>query len=283
MRKYILAGAGSFLIALSIFVSSWSPSAGKQAIKHTTAVATTTAAVSEETLYHNYLQNLYVKANLAAAGLDQMVFNKAVTGYYNLKNAGKLSSKKSIISIADMNMSSKTKRLWVIDLDKMEVLLNTWVAHGKNTGDDIATKFSNVNSSYQSSLGFYVTGEVYVGKHGRSLKLDGMDQGYNDNARERAIVIHGASYVGQGTINALGRLGRSQGCPAVAPELSDKVINTIEGKTVLFINGADQKYTSKYLDGDLAAAYATNQTQEKVKQAKSTASLLPAQPLKVGI
>jgi hypothetical protein len=283
MRKYILAGAGSFLIALSIFVSSWSPSAGNQTIKQTTAVATTTAAVSEETLYHNYLQNLYVKANLAAAGLDQMVFNKAVTGYYNLKNAGKLSSKKSIISIADMNMSSKTKRLWVIDLDKMEVLLNTWVAHGKNTGDDIATKFSNVNSSYQSSLGFYVTGEVYVGKHGRSLKLDGMDQGYNDNARERAIVIHGASYVGQGTINALGRLGRSQGCPAVAPELSDKVINTIEGKTVLFINGADQKYTSKYLDGDLAAAYATNQTQEKVKQAKSTASLLPAQPLKVGI
>jgi hypothetical protein len=281
MRKYILAGAGSFLIALSIFVSSWSPSAVNHAIKQPTAVATTTAGVSEETLYHNYLQNLYTKANLAAAGLDQMVFNKAVTGYYNLKNAGKLSSKKSIISIADMNMSSKTKRLWVIDLDKMEVLLNTWVAHGKNTGDDIATKFSNVNSSYQSSLGFYVTGEVYVGKHGRSLKLDGMDQGYNDNARERAIVIHGASYVGQGTIDALGRLGRSQGCPAVAPELSDKVINTIEGKTVLFINGADQKYTSKYLDGDLAAAYATNQTQEKVKQA--TASLLPTQPLKVGI
>jgi hypothetical protein len=283
MRKYILAGAGSFLIALSIFVSSWSPNTGNQPMKQATAVATTTAEVSEAALYHSYLQDLYVKANLAAAGLDQMVFDKAVTGYYNLKNAGKLSSKKSIISIADMNMSSKSKRLWVIDLDKKEVLLNTWVAHGKNTGDDIATKFSNVNSSYQSSLGFYVTGEVYVGKHGRSLRLDGMDQGYNDNARDRAIVVHGASYVGQGTINALGRLGRSQGCPAVAPELSDKVINTIEGKTVLFINGADQKYTSKYLDGDLAAAYASNQSQEKVNQAKNTARLLPTQPLKVGI
>lgn len=283
MRKYILAGAGSFLIALSIFVSSWSPNAGSQPIIKAAAVATTKAEISEEALYHTYLQDLYVKANLAASGLDQMVFDKAVTGYYNLKNAGKLSSKKSIISIADMNKSSSTKRLWVIDLDKKEVLLNTWVAHGKNTGDDIATKFSNVNSSYQSSLGFYVTGEVYVGKHGRSLRLDGMDQGYNDNARNRAIVVHGASYVGQGTINALGRLGRSQGCPAVAPELSDKVINTIEGKTVLFINGADQKYSSKYLDGQLAAAFATNLNQDKASQADNNARLLSAQSLKVGI
>ena len=283
MRKYILAGAGSLLIALSIFVSSWSPNTGNQPTKQAVAVATTKAEISEAALYQNYLQDLFVKANLAASGLDQMVFDKAVTGYYNLKNAGKLSSKKSIISIADMSKSSSTKRLWVIDLDKKEVILNTWVAHGKNTGDDFATKFSNVNSSNQSSLGFYVTGEVYVGKHGRSLKLDGMDQGYNDHARDRAIVVHGASYVGQGTINALGRLGRSQGCPAVAPELSDKLINTIEGKTVLFINGADQKYSSKYLDGDLAAAYATNLYGADHGKAEKNASLLTAQSLKVGI
>ena len=98
-----------------------------------------------------------------------------------------------------------------------------------------------------------MTAEVYKGKHGRSLRLDGMDEGYNSNARKRSIVVHGAPYVSQGTINELGRLGRSQGCPAVPAELSDKVINTIEGKTVIFINGTHQSYFSKYLDVHLAA------------------------------
>jgi hypothetical protein len=142
-----------------------------------------------------------------------------------------------------MEQSSTAKRLWIIDLDKKELLLNTWVAHGNGSGSDKATRFSNVNDSFQSSLGFYVTGEVYSGKHGKSLRLDGMDAGYNDNARKRSIVVHGASYVSQGTINALGRLGRSQGCPAVAPE----------GRTVLFINGNDERYTSKFLDQHMAA------------------------------
>jgi hypothetical protein len=279
MRKYILAGAGSFLIALPIFISSWSPNIGSHTEKTATAVAADSLEVSEGFLYNKYLNELYLATNLAESGLDQAVFDRAVTGYYNLKNAGKLSSKKSIISIADMNQSSKSKRLWVIDLDKKKLLLNTWVAHGKNTGDDRATKFSNVNSSYQSSIGFYITGEVYVGKHGRSLRLDGMDNGYNDNARARAIVVHGAAYVGQGTINALGRLGRSQGCPAVAPEFADQVISTIEGKTMLFINGADQKYTSKYLDGQLAAAYASDAD----RALAASSNLLPAKSLKVGI
>lgn len=277
MRKYILAGAGSLLIALSVFISSWSPSTGNQSVAQHAAIEERPVAISEDSLYNKYLDELYIAANLAPTGLDQAVFEKAITGYYNLKNAGKLSSKKSIISIADMNQSSTRKRLWVIDLDKKELLLNTWVAHGKNTGDDRATKFSNVNSSYQSSLGFYVTGEVYVGKHGRSLRLDGMDNGYNDNARRRAIVVHGADYVSQGTINALGRLGRSQGCPAVASDVSDKLISTIEGKTVYFINGADQTYTSKYLDDHLAAAFANDQS------IASNNDLLRNKSLKVGI
>lgn len=277
MRKYILAGAGSLLIALSVFISSWSPNIGNQSFAKSTAIAAHPVAISEDSLYNKYLDELYIAANLSQTGLDQLVFEKAITGYYNLKNAGKLSSKKSIISIADMSQSSTRKRLWVIDLDKRELLLNTWVAHGKNTGDDRATKFSNINSSYQSSLGFYVTGEVYVGKHGRSLRLDGMDNGYNDNARKRAIVVHGAAYVSQGTINALGRLGRSQGCPAVASDVSDKLISTIEGKTVYFINGADRTYTSKYLDDHLAAAFANDET------LASNNELLRDKALKVGI
>jgi hypothetical protein len=279
MRKYILAGAGSLLITLSVMISGWIPSSGSKPVNAATKVNEAPAAVTADSLYNRYLDDIYLAANLGATGLDQMVFEKAVTGFYNLKNAGKLSADKSIISIADMNQVSSTKRLWVIDLEKKELLLNTWVAHGKNTGDNRATRFSNVNSSNQSSLGFYITGEVYYGKHGRSLRLDGMDNGYNDNARRRAIVVHGADYVSQGTINALGRLGRSLGCPAVAPELSDKLINTIEGKTVLFINGADQHYASKYLDNHLAAAFAFNSVDIPVQGQK----LLPAKSLQVGI
>jgi hypothetical protein len=278
MRKYILTAAGIILISLSFSIISWRPSVlnTNDNNKILTAV---TPALSEDALYIAYVQDLYSSANLAQRGLSLSVFEKAVTGFYNLKNSGKLSTSKSILSIADMDKPSTTKRLWVIDLDKKEVIINTWVAHGKNTGDDKATHFSNINSSNQSSLGFYVTAEVYNGKHGRSLKLDGMDAGYNSNARERAIVVHGAPYVGQGTIDALGRLGRSQGCPAVAPEYADKVISAIEGKTVLFINGTDQNYTSQYLNQHVAAGLAS-----VTKQAlPANASLVPAKSLKVGI
>jgi hypothetical protein len=244
MRKYILGGAGVMLITFSLFVLSW-----KSPVESGKIVRT----ASEDSLYNKYVNDLYDSTHLASAGLNKTVFEKALTGFYNLKISGKLSNDKAIISIADMEQSSTAKRLWIIDLDKKLLLLNTWVAHGNGSGSDKATRFSNVNDSFQSSLGFYVTGEVYSGKHGRSLRLDGMDAGYNDNARKRSIVVHGASYVSQGTINALGRLGRSQGCPAVAPELADLVINTIEGRTVLFINGNDQQYTSKFLDHHFAA------------------------------
>ena len=122
----------------------------------------------------------------------------------------------------------------------------------------------SLNNSYASSLGFYVTGEIYYGTHGKSLKLDGLDKGFNDNARKRDIVLHGASYVSKNTINALGRLGRSQGCPAVAPEVADKIINTIAHQTILFINKSDQFYNSKFLDENLAAQVIINEMQEKM-------------------
>jgi hypothetical protein len=279
MRKYILTAAGITLITLSFFIISWRPSVlnSKSSLdKNTTAVT----PLSEDSLYNAYVLDLYTSAHLAQSGLNPAVFEKAVTGFYNLKNTGNVSSSKSILTIADMDQPSSTKRLWVIDLDKKEVIINTWVAHGKNTGDDKATHFSNVSSSNQSSLGFYVTAEVYNGKHGRSLKLDGMDAGYNSNARERAIVVHGAPYVGQGTIDALGRLGRSQGCPAVAPEYADKVINAIEGKTVLFINGTDHNYTSRYLDQHVAAGLTTVSDKQALP---ANAALLTTKSLKVRI
>ena len=250
MRKYILGITGLLSIAFCLTITSF---------KSTEKKAINPIVSNTDSLYTNYISGLYNDAHLNEAGLNFAVFEKAVTGFYNLKKAGQISNK-SILSIADFDQSSKKKRLYIIDLAKKEMLLNTWVAHGQNSGFDDAIKFSNKNNSFTSSLGFYITGEVYKGIHGRSLKLDGMDQGFNDNARSRSIVVHGASYVSEGTINALGRLGRSQGCPAVAPEVADQVINTIGDKTVLFINKSVDEYSSKYLDHTLAANFAVDTT-----------------------
>lgn len=244
MKKYLLGGAGLVFSTLALTIISWVPSSTPRV---------TQKVVTEDSLYNLHVTNIYNAAHLAGSGLSPAVFEKALTGFYNLKSSGKISTEKEILTIADFDQNSTKKRLWIIDLQKDSLLLNTWVAHGERSGDDMATRFSDTNDSKESSLGFYVTAEIYYGKHGRSLKLDGMDEGYNTNARMRSIVVHGAPYVSQGTINQLGRLGRSHGCPAVAPELVDKVINTIEGKTVIFINGSKNAYASKYLNTQLAA------------------------------
>ncbi len=149
--------------------------------------------------------------------------------------------------------------MWIVDILNKSLVLHTWVAHGNGSGKDIANRFSDKVNSHKSSLGFYVTDDVYYGKNGRSLRLDGMDPGFNAHARSREIVVHAADYVGEGTIGALGRLGRSEGCPAVSPEVADQVIETIKGKTVMFINGNGKKpYTSKYLNENSAAQHLAN-------------------------
>lgn len=251
MRKYILGITGLLSIAFCLTISSFKSTNKSEKSKQ--------VIITTDSIYMKYINTLYSAVHLKEAGLSLPVFEKAITGFYNLKKSGQLSSK-SILTIADFDQPSKKKRLYIIDLDKKEILLNTWVAHGQNSGNDDAINFSNKNDSFTSSLGFYVTGEIYSGIHGRSLKLDGMDLGFNDNARSRSIVVHGAPYVSAGTINALGRLGRSQGCPAVAPEVADKVINTIGDKTVLFINKSVNNYSSKYLDETLAANFALDTT-----------------------
>ena len=160
-------------------------------------------------------------------------FTKALEGFYALKNKGIV--KRDILTLVDFSLSSNQKRMWVIDLATNTVLYNSLVAHGRNTGNEWAKDFSNKAQSYQSSLGFYVTGEIYTGKHGISLKLDGMERGINDNARNRAVVVHGADYVSDSFIRNHSRLGRSQGCPAVPVELAKPIISTIKDKSCLFI------------------------------------------------
>ena len=251
-RRFL--GTTCVLFILSIFIISWKAEVTKKE-KKAAAKTTATAKLSSRDRFSQYLDEIYNTAQLNEAGLDMAVFQKAITGYFNLKAANRVSQYSSIVTIVDLAKSSCTKRMWIIDLINKELVLHTWAAHGNGSGDDVPHYFSNANDSHASSIGFYVTDGIYSGKHGRSLRLDGMDAGFNDNAKARSIVIHAAPYVSQGAIDHLGRLGRSEGCPAVSPKVATKVINIMKGGSVLFINGEDNSYSSRYLDTDIAANY----------------------------
>src|SRR5690606_1728785 len=199
-------------------------------------------------ILENQAMTAYQAIGLEQLGLPFDVFEKAYIGFLNLKDSQKISEESSVLSIADFSQSSKKKRLWIVDLKEKTLLLNTWVSHGRGSGGDVPTKFSNINNSHQSSLGFYVTGEVYSGKHGRSLRLDGMDSGFNSNARQRAIVLHGASYVSPQAIKSLNRLGLSHACPAVPLELTNEIIDLVKNKTALYIHADLPTYHSVYLN-----------------------------------
>lgn len=173
--------------------------------------------------------------------LSYDVFKKAYTGYMNLKAAGKVTAKKDMLTVVDFSKPSSQKRLWVIDLNNNKVVFNDLVAHGEGSGGAMATQFSNKNESHQSSLGFYVTKDTYVGKHGRSLRIDGMDQGFNNSAFARAVVVHSAKYVSAARA-AAGSIGRSWGCPAVSEKIAQPMIDAIKGGTVLFVYAPINNY-----------------------------------------
>lgn len=166
-------------------------------------------------------------------------FNEALKGFYQLKERGII--KKDILTVIDFSKSANKKRLWVIDLKTNTILYHSLVSHGRNTGEEFATSFSNTNSSNKSSLGFYATAEVYNGKHGMSMRLDGLERGVNDNARARAIVMHGANYCSSSFIKNNTRLGRSLGCPAIPENLKKEIIETIRDKSCLYIYHPSRK------------------------------------------
>lgn len=172
------------------------------------------------------------------------VFKTGITGYSSILKEGKIQNQR-YLTLIDFSLPSTEKRLWVIDLDSMKIVDHTLVAHGKNTGKKFAVQFSNTPKSNMSSLGFYITGDTYNGKHGFSLKLEGIEKEINDNARKRAIVIHGANYASQQFIDTHGRLGRSFGCPALPNSEHTSIINTIKDKSCLFIYFPDSKYFLK--------------------------------------
>ncbi|BDM22442.1 murein L,D-transpeptidase catalytic domain family protein [Pseudomonas sp. LRP2-20] len=155
-----------------------------------------------------------------------------------------------LLTVIDYSKASRDKRLWVFDLRARKLLFEEWVAHGKNSGADVPTTFSNAPNSYQSSLGLYETGQIYSGKHGRSLRLQGLEPGFNDNSMSRAIVMHAAAYADPKVVPGLGRLGRSQGCPAVRPAIAGKLIDTLQRGSYVFAYYPQQDWlkTSRYLN-----------------------------------
>lgn len=187
---------------------------------------------------------IYSAAKLSYVGLPLNTFALAMKGFTKLRNQNLINAD-SIITIIDFEKSSSQKRLYVVDLKTKSVLFQTLVAHGKNSGKEYARSFSNEESSYKSSLGFYITRNTYEGSNGFSLRLEGTENGINNKAMERAIVMHGAGYASESTIYQLGFLGRSWGCPALPESLNKPIINKIKDGNMLFIYYPDQDYLKK--------------------------------------
>jgi L,D-transpeptidase catalytic domain len=224
----------SFVIAVLHLPFAFAKSAtGSKIFFHPPADSTTRNTVAAAPLIPG-LKSVYDSLHLGLKGLSQQAFDFAKLGLQKLIEEGKLLND-SIISIVDFSLPSNQKRLFVLDIKHYKVLFNTLVAHGRNTGREWASSFSNQQESYKSSPGFYITRETYEGHNGYSLKLDGMERGINDNAYERGIVMHGASYVCDEYVNSQGYIGRSQGCPAVPVQVSRPIINTIKNGTCLFV------------------------------------------------
>lgn len=253
MKKILLSLAAVFTLSTSYVPSD--PSL----IQNSQQVAVNDTAASPITLTNaNSLSTELSSATLKYQNINFAdskklrfeVFNLALKGFEKLKKEGEISPSTTTLSIVDFSLSSNEPRFWVINLESGEVLFNSLVAHGKNTGEEFATDFSNTESSYQSSIGFYRTDQTYQGSNGYSLRLHGLDSGYNDRALERAIVMHGANYVSEEFGKRHKRIGRSWGCPAVPSILAHSIIDTIKEGSVLFHYYPDENYmaSSKWLN-----------------------------------
>ena len=186
----------------------------------------------------------------AIGNIETDVFEMALNAASCAVRTGAVSAP-STLTVIDYSRPSSERRLWVFDLKSKELVYEELVAHGQGSGANMATQFSNENESHQTSLGLFVTRDTYVGKNGYSLRLDGLDRGVNDRARERAIVMHGAPYVSESFVKANGRLGRSWGCPAVSDAVAKKMIDFVKGGGLVFSYYPDAEWlkTSKYLGG----------------------------------
>jgi len=209
---------------------------------------TVSNSIKKETRFS--AEKLYDSLGLENYGLSKKAWQYAVKGYKKLLAKGRIGNT-DVITICDFSLSSRQKRLFIINLKNCELLLNTYVAHGRRSGMEYARSFSNKTNSHQSSLGFYITRNQYYGENGLSLRLDGIEKGFNDKALRRNIVIHGSGYANDDFLNTNSFLGRSYGCPAVPEGEIETIVNTIKEGSCFFIYYPAKKYisSSKILNG----------------------------------
>lgn len=248
--KMKLLAAATFLSATFLFSTNAEPTTAKSefTLESTTSMVTSTEtpeATAPKLSWEEEVNLLYEAFSEASESDMPSIdsFADGIKGYEQLRENGEL--EKEILTLIDFSLPSTEKRLWVMNMATNEVLFHTYVSHGRNTGGKMATKFSNIDGSFQSSLGFYVTAETYYGRNGLSLFLDGKEEGINNNARSRYVVMHGADYSNPDFITQTGRLGRSLGCPAVPEAEAKDIIGTIKGKSVLFIYHTDPAYQER--------------------------------------
>jgi len=202
------------------------------------------AMKSEYNMVMNTAIGMYDMMNLGSEDLSLKAFEYAWLGYHKLLKKGVLHNT-GLLTICDFSQSSSKERMYVIDVRNKKVLYKTFVAHGINSGEEFANSFSNQDESCKSSLGFYVTRKTYYGVNGLSLRIDGLDKGFNDNAYRRSIVIHGAPYVSQRILNKYGVMGTTFGCPAIPTEVTEELIPLMKNGSCFFIYYPSRKYIAQ--------------------------------------
>jgi len=191
--------------------------------------------------FKNYVNDLYVDLSIDSTEISKNAFFYAVKGFMHLRHFHKISNP-HYLSVIDFSKSCNKNRFYTFDMKNKRLVFSEMVAHGQKSGDEFSTRFSNSYRSHKSSLGFYLTGTPYYGRHNYSLKLYGLDKGYNSNAFSRGIVIHGAKYVSPNYIAWNKRIGRSFGCPAVSEKIHRQLIDTLQGGSCLFAYYPNQYY-----------------------------------------
>lgn len=239
-RKFMLSLIRMPFVALSLLLTTSSLPGGFTEKVNNAGPATFASAGKK---ISTAITEKYSTWQLDKQGISIDLFSYAMKGYEYLTKINKIANK-SFITIIDFSKPSSEKRLFVIDTETGNVVFKTLVAHGRNSGKEYANSFSNAASSFASSLGFYTTSDIYKGKHGISLRLNGCEKGFNDKAYKRAVVMHGADYVSESFIEQNGFLGRSHGCPAVPTAVSKKIIDTIKDGSCLFIYAPSKRYLS---------------------------------------
>lgn len=239
--KTLCIGVTAFLFSFTPSRSSLSINSVPAVVAHTMVVAPAkTVSMADSTRF----KGLYDELGLEGMSLSREAYHRAMLGYLSMQVTGMIHNT-DVLSIVDFSLPSTVKRLFVIDMQNGRLLFNTLVAHGRNSGTVMATRFSNRTNSYMSSLGFYLTGDPFIGSHGYSLQLQGLEAGWNDHASARRIIMHSADYVSEEHIAHCGYLGRSEGCPAIPESLNAPIIDEIKGGSCLFLYAPNKQYTKR--------------------------------------